>query len=214
MSSGDETGWLIEHTETPKWWTGWPGSAFDVEFWTSESANAVRFSRREDAETMAHYALDGECRITQHMWCDPKISAEVPVTPRLGSSTAQRWWAEAIVERGKRKAAERTRDEALAEKDRLERVLRTADAAFLDIQAGSWNSAHGTTNLTVEQFAQRQQVIIRAALSPPNDTPRTSPPLSDEEGGQELSSSQGAQRSKGPTALDPDRTETSGGDDG
>jgi hypothetical protein len=69
----DEVGWLIEHLTEPIWWTGWPGSVSDSDFWTNDSLKAVRFARREDAETIAHFDFDGECRVTEHMWADTPL---------------------------------------------------------------------------------------------------------------------------------------------
>lgn len=63
-----ESGWLIEHTTETKWWTGWPGFATDAEFWTTDSLKALRFARRGDAETLAHFSFDSECRVTEHAW--------------------------------------------------------------------------------------------------------------------------------------------------
>jgi hypothetical protein len=73
-TSKTETGWLIESTWadcSPHWWTLEPGS---MVYWTKDSAKALRFARREDADNFASHFLDGddfEVRITEHQWSQP-----------------------------------------------------------------------------------------------------------------------------------------------
>jgi hypothetical protein len=60
-----ETGWLIEKAVDgrPHWLTcAW-------EFgWTDDAENAIRFSRREDAEQIASMMENEPISITEHMW--------------------------------------------------------------------------------------------------------------------------------------------------
>ena len=63
----DEIGWLIEHQHDGRayWWTGLG--------WTTESLDAVRFAREQDADTIIatrRFAelLDATILVTEHMW--------------------------------------------------------------------------------------------------------------------------------------------------
>lgn len=65
----DEIGWLIESEDgdgVPQWFTLKPGDD-----WTKDSVAALRFARREDADSYAGLYLDSDgppCRITEHLW--------------------------------------------------------------------------------------------------------------------------------------------------
>lgn len=71
-----QKGWLIEHEDEPKWLTLRPGeSAYQV-CWTKDSLDALRFSRRSDADDYASSFMDeGPIRITEHQWFDPLVQA-------------------------------------------------------------------------------------------------------------------------------------------
>jgi hypothetical protein len=58
-----ETGWLIE-CEGPQWLCGFGFSAN----WTRDSLEAIRFSRRVDAEKIAEVLENCDIRITEHQW--------------------------------------------------------------------------------------------------------------------------------------------------
>ena len=65
----EETGWLIEHEDEPKWITLRPGEAAYSVCWTKASLEALRFARRTDADDYASTFLeDGPIRITEHRW--------------------------------------------------------------------------------------------------------------------------------------------------
>jgi hypothetical protein len=61
-----ETGWLIERRNpSPEWlyvpdWFGFK--------WTSDSFQAIRFCRREDAEQIARMLENEDIHITEHQW--------------------------------------------------------------------------------------------------------------------------------------------------
>lgn len=68
----DEIGWLIERQDTVSvralWWTGLG--------WTTESLDAVRFAREQDANKVIatrRFAelCDATVTATEHMWCGP-----------------------------------------------------------------------------------------------------------------------------------------------
>jgi hypothetical protein len=67
MAIASESGWLIErrmqlppeYLYVPDW------SGFK---WTQDSLKALRFSRREDAEQVAHIFENGDVYITEHQW--------------------------------------------------------------------------------------------------------------------------------------------------
>ena len=66
----EETGWLIEHADDPKWLTLRPGEACFEVCWTKASLEALRFARRTDAEdyVSTYFGGDGPIRITEHRW--------------------------------------------------------------------------------------------------------------------------------------------------
>lgn len=62
-----ETGWLIERlrNDRAEWWTG--------DGWTTESLDAVRFAREEDAQKMIWinaYTVFDDAFATEHSWSD------------------------------------------------------------------------------------------------------------------------------------------------
>lgn len=65
------SGWLIEstlsHTGGPRWWQGkQPGTE---EHWTTDASQAVRFSRREDAEACRLTLADAHVsKVSEHVW--------------------------------------------------------------------------------------------------------------------------------------------------
>ena len=64
---GAEVGWVIEREDSepsrPMYYAG--------KEWDHDNLKAVRFARREDAQTMCRYMFPGEPhRIADHMWCD------------------------------------------------------------------------------------------------------------------------------------------------
>lgn len=76
-----QTGWLVEHYASKRgeylaeWLNGWP--AFDdgaPEIWTKDSAKAIRFARREDAEQVIQALGWTEARATEHVWAAPPAS--------------------------------------------------------------------------------------------------------------------------------------------
>ena len=76
-----EAGWLVEHYASKRgeylaeWLVGWP--AFDdsaPETWTKDSAKAIRFARREDAEQVIQALGWTEARATEHVWSAPPAS--------------------------------------------------------------------------------------------------------------------------------------------
>ena len=80
-ASQREAGWLVEHYASKRgeylaeWLTGWP--AFDdsaPETWTKDSAQALRFARREDAEQVIQALGWTEARATEHVWGAPPAS--------------------------------------------------------------------------------------------------------------------------------------------
>src|SRR5579859_2376491 len=61
-----ETGWVIEQEDSdpsrPMYYAG-----FD---WSYDNLKAMRFARKEDAQTMCRYMFPGEPhRVADHMWC-------------------------------------------------------------------------------------------------------------------------------------------------
>ena len=64
-----ESGWLIENSqygEGPHWWTG---HMFDDDDWTKDSLQAVRFSRKEDAQKIIDYiGWNYGITATAHQW--------------------------------------------------------------------------------------------------------------------------------------------------
>lgn len=63
---GEETGWVIEREDSepsrPMYYAGTS--------WEYDNLRAIRFARKEDAQTMARYMFPGEPhRIADHMWC-------------------------------------------------------------------------------------------------------------------------------------------------
>ena len=66
----EETGWLIEHEDEPKWLTLDPAEAGFDGSWTKDSLEALRFCRRQDAESYVtfHFGGEGPIRITEHKW--------------------------------------------------------------------------------------------------------------------------------------------------
>jgi len=61
-----ETGWLIEtadSTRAPRWWA----PQADMQ-WTSDASKALRFARKEDAETMIEFICIDRAKATEHMW--------------------------------------------------------------------------------------------------------------------------------------------------
>jgi hypothetical protein len=63
---GGGSGWVIEREDSepsrPMYFTGIN--------WDYDNLKAVRFARKEDAQTMARYMFPGEPhRIADHMWC-------------------------------------------------------------------------------------------------------------------------------------------------
>ena len=67
-SSSAETGWLIE--KRPALYGGapqWLIASWTFE-WTTDSAKAIRFCRREDAEQVASMLESEEVSITEHQW--------------------------------------------------------------------------------------------------------------------------------------------------
>lgn len=61
-----EIGWVIEREDSdpsrPMYYAG--------KDWSYDNLKAVRFARKEDAETMSSYMFPGEPhRIADHMWC-------------------------------------------------------------------------------------------------------------------------------------------------
>jgi hypothetical protein len=66
----EETGWLIENADEPKWLTLRPGEACFEVCWTKASLEALRFVRRTDAEdyVSTYFGGDGPIRITEHRW--------------------------------------------------------------------------------------------------------------------------------------------------
>lgn len=81
-----EIGWLIElHFGSAHVY--WNGRA--VRGWTSDHKNAVRFSRREDADRVLGCLLDGDprCVVVEHGWCQsqPPERGEEPPSPEDGT---------------------------------------------------------------------------------------------------------------------------------
>lgn len=81
MTNRDETGWLLERAPDghPVWFSledGEPG-------WTSNSAEALRFSRQADAALFsAHYLEESLLvRETEHMWLQRELAATGPKHP-------------------------------------------------------------------------------------------------------------------------------------
>ena len=70
----EESGWLIEHEDEAKWLTLRPGEAMCEVCWTKDSLEALRFSRRSDAEdyVSAHFGGEGPLLITEHKWMGGK----------------------------------------------------------------------------------------------------------------------------------------------
>lgn len=69
--SNVETGWLIERQVGGRaaWWRGVRGAAVD---WTTDSLEAVRFSRQVDAErVIAELGIPGQA--LEHMWIGPLV---------------------------------------------------------------------------------------------------------------------------------------------
>jgi hypothetical protein len=65
----DEIGWLIEHEVETKWLTLKPGEAAYEVCWTTESTEALRFARREDADDyVMTFMGEAPVRITEHLW--------------------------------------------------------------------------------------------------------------------------------------------------
>ncbi len=58
-----EIGWLIER-EGPEWLAGFGFSSN----WTKDSLEAIRFSRRADAEKIAEVLENVDISITEHIW--------------------------------------------------------------------------------------------------------------------------------------------------
>ena len=63
-----ETAWLIEESASgPVWWTGKRPGTEDQ--WSRDSLEAVRFSRRGDADRARLTLPDGHlAKVTEHMW--------------------------------------------------------------------------------------------------------------------------------------------------
>lgn len=64
MSPQVETGWLVESGTSPALW--WNGIG-----WTADSWSAMRFARRQDAETYIKFErrrVGAEAIATDHMW--------------------------------------------------------------------------------------------------------------------------------------------------
>lgn len=73
MANVEETGWVIEAAESevshPLYWAGSFGDERNL--WSHDSLNAVRMSRKVDAEAVAAGILTGYAvRIAEHMWCN------------------------------------------------------------------------------------------------------------------------------------------------
>lgn len=70
-----QRGWLIEYQKAPfvpLWWKGQRAGVFEAA-WTTDSTEAVRFVRRQDAErvlALLSREPEGVYRVTEHLWCD------------------------------------------------------------------------------------------------------------------------------------------------
>lgn len=74
-----ETGWLIECIGTPHpiWYAAGPRSRWEWQrtldtpyAWTTDASKALRFARKEDAETLIHLESFQQVIATEHAWCD------------------------------------------------------------------------------------------------------------------------------------------------
>lgn len=152
----DETGWLIEHPTEPVWWSGFPISTAP-EFWTSDSSKAVRFPRREDAETLAHFDFDGECRVTEHIWADtPRERLERRLAQHV-KDAAERVGArvaEAVAEIKERAGPSTAQSELSA--------LKSDIATYVSINA-DLNASLTTAEAEVERLREALEPFVVAA---------------------------------------------------
>jgi len=66
----EETGWLIEFSQRVSAQPCWYGKTDDGLGQTTDPNKALRFARKEDAETVIADIGWTEARATDHMWCD------------------------------------------------------------------------------------------------------------------------------------------------
>jgi hypothetical protein len=77
-----ETAWLIEMPLISLggptcWWTGKHDTGFLTDPWTQDTLDAVRFSRKVDAEKVIKFTLRSKLAIaTEHQWIDPAPKAK------------------------------------------------------------------------------------------------------------------------------------------
>lgn len=70
----EEIGWLVERywNGTLVYWTGKPAKTSygpDIKTgWSKDADEALRFAREQDAWTVLSWSLEGEGRVTQHMF--------------------------------------------------------------------------------------------------------------------------------------------------
>jgi hypothetical protein len=71
--------WLIEHNDYRlghRWWRGSLEPDWGVECWTMNANEAIRFSRKRDAEqAIIAFKITGFAKATEHVWID---AASVP----------------------------------------------------------------------------------------------------------------------------------------
>lgn len=77
MSETTETGWLIERLSPPEWYAGGPCTRWQwrheidaPDLWTTDASKALRFARKQDAETLIHFEGYIGAIATEHQWCN------------------------------------------------------------------------------------------------------------------------------------------------
>jgi len=73
-----ESGWLIERRKGPV--TTWAAATESGFHWTAEAHEAIRFSRRSDAEQVASILGDDVDAICEHQWGPDLVSPPQPET--------------------------------------------------------------------------------------------------------------------------------------
>jgi len=84
-----ESGWLIETTLGGKhvWWAGSWGEGSPGRGWTEEAIEAVRFSRKEDADSVLRYtirpSLNSNMFVSEHQWGTAAMPSESEKDARI-----------------------------------------------------------------------------------------------------------------------------------
>ena len=126
VASVEEAGWLIELKGTcPKWWRVGGGIEPD---WTADASQALRFARKQDAESYIDDIGWTEAFASEHIWCGARIinppPAPVAAQPQ---PSAEIWaWQWRVIEDGEPRTGWRDTD---ADRAFWERYVRESTRA-------------------------------------------------------------------------------------